>query len=436
MFMAVYAYNIYIIGVYYYHRQGQGSDIDASFEETDERAIAIATGVIDPRTGAPRNTALSPAECALIRDCQEKAFCGLEAKQLRAEAAAKIEETKTKLVADKPVQETEEAVSSKGTETPKTERHTQKATGVTVRIATRPPVAVAASVAAASAAPTQKEKTNNQAASPPAAVLNAFDSFAAPATVSSSSKEAAPAAAVESNEGLKRAKQLLQGMKDQTAVESNEGLKRAKQLLQGMKDQSFKLSNAVRAFAAAAKGATPEAAVAAADTATAAETPRDRGSGGIEIPETETGHSARQRHSSNSSSLLQFASATKELHTKVPLKRPAATAGRKDVITKTRFAHRTKLISATERSAPFIALKSSAAAAAAAETAAASDTADAGDSGETAVATATVDGVSLTQGVSGLEPINKAETWGVCTAEGPPLKRREQSQQQQLTVFP
>ncbi|KAL8435364.1 hypothetical protein ACSSS7_002552 [Eimeria intestinalis] len=57
-------------------------------EHACTRAIQIASGLIDPRTGEMRQTQLSPAECELIKECQERAFSGLEAQQLKAQAAA------------------------------------------------------------------------------------------------------------------------------------------------------------------------------------------------------------------------------------------------------------------------------------------------------------------------------------------------------------
>ncbi|CDJ47041.1 exonuclease, putative [Eimeria brunetti] len=370
--------------------QVQGSELDASFEESDESAIAIATGVIDPRTGAPRNTALSPAECALIRDCQEKAFCGLEARQLRAEAVSKVEDTRNKLVADKTAKDTKDIASSACTGAGTAERHTQKTTGATVRIATRP--------AAAAIADPAKQQANYQAMGPPADVLHAFDAFAAPTAISSSRKKALASAAGSG---------------------SHENLKEAKRLLRDMKDQGFTLSEAAHAFSAAAASTTAAAAATA--------TPPSAGCGDATISQTAAAHSTRQ--CASISSLLQFASANKDQHTKPFRKDLAATAGRRDLVTKTRFAHRTKLVSDAEHSAPpFISLKSSAAAAA--ETAAAAEPSAgtavvAGKVGNTQTAGAAIlDNACMTEAVSGLPAVNRAGSWEVSAAEGPPLKRR------------
>lgn len=34
----------------------QGTDVQMNFGDADERAIQVAEGILDPRTGAPRNT--------------------------------------------------------------------------------------------------------------------------------------------------------------------------------------------------------------------------------------------------------------------------------------------------------------------------------------------------------------------------------------------
>lgn len=366
---------------------------------------------------------LSPAECALIRDFQEKAFWGLEAKQLRAEAASKIEETRKKMVGEVASKEMQETISSnaKGTETHKTERHTPKATGVTVRIATRAPAAVAAASPAA-AAPTQRDEANYQAVGPPADVVNAFDAFVAPGTVSRSRKEQETAAVVASHENLKTAKRLLHSMKD----------------------QGFKLSGVAGAFSAATMAAAPAAATSeAAPEAAATPQAREPRCGDITDSANEAGGSTQQRQSS--SSLLQFASTIKDLQAKVLLKGPPAVVGRREVVIKTRFAHRTKLISAAERSSPpFTSLNSAAATAstaaipdtteaaattATAQPAAGAAAAEKGGTSETAAAEAAVeapvDSVCLNNAVSDLPAVSRETgSWGVCTAEGPPLKRR------------
>ncbi|KAL8441528.1 hypothetical protein Emed_007554 [Eimeria media] len=61
---------------------------ESTSEDACARAIEIASGLIDPRTGGMRQTQLSPAECELIKACQERRFCGIEAQQLKAQAAA------------------------------------------------------------------------------------------------------------------------------------------------------------------------------------------------------------------------------------------------------------------------------------------------------------------------------------------------------------
>ncbi|KAL8270302.1 hypothetical protein Esti_005772 [Eimeria stiedai] len=66
--------------------KAEGTEIGS--QDACARAIEIASGLIDPRTGGLRQTHLSPAECELIKECQERAFCGLEAQQLRVQAAA------------------------------------------------------------------------------------------------------------------------------------------------------------------------------------------------------------------------------------------------------------------------------------------------------------------------------------------------------------
>ncbi|CDJ30463.1 exonuclease, putative [Eimeria mitis] len=268
--------------------QGQRSDIDASFEDVDERAIAIATGVIDPRTGAARNTALSPAECALIRDCQEKAFCGLEARQLRAEIASKIEETRSKLVTGETPKETTDIVSSdtlNGTEEHKTERHIKKATGITVRLAMRAPTGACVAIEA----PTQQKKENKLTICPPEDVLNALDAFVAPTALSRNSKEATATA---------------------NAVDSDERIKVAKRLLQDMKDESLKLIGAAPALAEVPTNVMPATTSATpAAVAEAATAEPDPGCGDVTV--SLTGAECSSRQSYRSSSLLQFASATK-----------------------------------------------------------------------------------------------------------------------------
>ncbi|KAL8453704.1 hypothetical protein Emag_001749 [Eimeria magna] len=68
--------------------QEEVAGTEMASEDASARAIEIASGLIDPRTGGMRQTQLSPAERELIKVCQERAFYGLESQQLKAQAAA------------------------------------------------------------------------------------------------------------------------------------------------------------------------------------------------------------------------------------------------------------------------------------------------------------------------------------------------------------
>lgn len=45
----------------------QESEVQINFENTDERAIQVAEGILDPRTGTPRNTQVCCVRACLLK---------------------------------------------------------------------------------------------------------------------------------------------------------------------------------------------------------------------------------------------------------------------------------------------------------------------------------------------------------------------------------
>ncbi|CDJ28459.1 LOW QUALITY PROTEIN: uncharacterized protein EMH_0041030 [Eimeria mitis] len=125
-----------------------------------------------------------------------------------------------------------------------------------------------------------------------------------------------------------------------------------------MKDESLKLIGAAPALAEVPTNVMPATTSATpAAVAEAATAEPDPGCGDVTV--SLTGAECSSRQSCRSSSLLQFASATKVQQKHAFCKDPPAAAVRRDLVTKTRFAHRTKLVSTAECSAPpFFSLKS------------------------------------------------------------------------------
>ncbi|OEH77380.1 putative exonuclease [Cyclospora cayetanensis] len=296
--------------------QEKGIGID-TVEEKNERAIEIASGLIDPRTGAPRNTALSPAECELIRECQHRAFNGLEAQQLKAQAVANKEAA---LRSQAAVQAAKEAVLSAVTESTKkavADKPTHKSTGYTVRIA----------------APRNDEAPPSQIdRAPPSACTQEavlqLDAFAALPTHASSSNKSTT-----------------------TADKSAASVSAAKRLLQDMTPQGFQV--VTKAALATDIKPQPAEALSGSNLASCREdTPREFSETPTDSTEADTASSTQESAvASVACSLSQFAF---KWETSGAKENRISATGRRDVITKTRFAHRTKLLfSAKQPALPF-----------------------------------------------------------------------------------
>lgn len=302
-----------------------GTSLNASFEEVDERAIEIASGLIDPRTGATRQRHLSPAECELIRECQERAFSGLESQQLKAQAAAYKAQALRKQAEEKSAKK---ADSRHVAEEPieKKEAQPQK---------TR----IAATIARTSARCTEETPVTTQeslSASCSKTALWELDKFAAGPPIATTSEKATKTEET-SLESYGAAKRLLQGMTPQGFhVQKSAVLKDSV----AQQVASLPISEATRAPATADLLLSEQAAAnAEGDKASATQ-----------------GTSC----STAACSLSQFAYKWEKMGDK-PHSGPQK-MGRRDVVVRTRFAHRTKLISAAKgQEHPFHSLTATAA---------------------------------------------------------------------------
>ncbi|CDJ67746.1 exonuclease, putative [Eimeria necatrix] len=403
--------------------QGEAAiGLDTSFEEEDEKAIEMATGIIDPRTGAPRNTALSPAECALIRDCQEKAFNGLEARQLKAQieakqyaaaasaAAAEIAQSGAGEAFGGPLRALKETEEKQQT---KAERHKQPC--VTVRIARRLDAAadLVAPTTAPPAPPLQKEEPNAAAAvsaADTAAAVYALEAFAASSTLPVSN------VSVRSSSSNKQ-------------LRADESVKTAKRLMQDMKHQGFHMPAAAAAAAACVFSSTAGSQLLKQSETDAAQL-GCRDTAGVVDSATKTAIATV-----SDCSLSQFAFQQKqkrdgEIHTsKVPV-----LTGRRELITKTKFAHRTKLVYAHKlKEMPFPNLNSTIAAAternATADGTSGSEATSALEGsgaamGAAARTTETVADVAGAVGSACWAPVIPTAIWAERTGTSPPMKRR------------
>lgn len=363
---------------------------------------------------------LSPAECALIRDCQEKAFNGLEARQLKAQIEAKQYAAAASAAAAKEIAQSGageafggpiRALKRETEEKQQTKAEPPKQTCVTVRIARRLAAAdLVAPTTAPPAPPLQKEEPNAAAAISAAdteAAVHALEAFAASSTLPVSN------VSIRSSSCNKQ-------------LRVDESVKTAKRLMQDMKHQGFHMPAA--------------AAVACVFSSTA-------GSQLLKQSETDAAqlgcrdtagvvHSATKTaiNTVSGCSLSQFAFQQKqkrdgEIHTNMV---PVLT-GRRELITKTKFAHRTKLVYAHKlKERPFPTLNSTA-------TAATERNPTAGTSGSEA--TSALEGSGAAMGAAARTtgaaadvagavgsacwaPVIPTAIWAERTGTSPPLKRR------------
>ncbi|KAL8437125.1 hypothetical protein Efla_007096 [Eimeria flavescens] len=299
--------------------QSEEAGPEASSEEARARCIEISSGLIDPRTGALRQTELCPAECELIRECQERAFSGLEAQQLKAQAAAYKAEALRK-------QEEERA-------------RREAASASCFASGMVPPADVAVSATTVVRIKTSSLEEGKNALDEPkparstAAAVTSLDALAADTAATVTSR------------------------KSFTCVSSSESIHLAKRLLHEIAPQGLQLHSMAAAASAvvqqlglAEKSETPgcpeaQAFSASGDTAASTEAKDFRGS-------QSSGCSAA------TCSFSQFAFNWQQAN---PGSEPPQTrTRRRDVVTRTRFAYRTKLVSSVggQRCLPFPSLTS------------------------------------------------------------------------------
>lgn len=262
---------------------------------------------------------LSPAECELIRECQERAFSGLEVQQLKAQAAAHKEKALRKQQEERTCKEAasrqvaDEAMRKTGTRSQEI-----SAAATVVRIAVR----------RTEEAPQMAEEIPPAGCSP-AAVLQ-LDAFAAPPSVAANSSKASTAADIAA-----------------------ESFSAAKRLLQEMRPQGFQVPKAILVKPAAPEqlepANNPEDA-SCRETETVDPQP-NAAHGSVSGLETDTASSSQENSLTTAfCSLSQFVFKCEEADKEA--QQEARKTGRKDVVTRTRFAHRTKLLFASKRAVP------------------------------------------------------------------------------------